>query len=70
MVLLGIKPTSHRLDLSVDGGFTERILETHIEVDGVSPMLYLFYNEDLIEQCNDATDAMSTGYIDDVAILA
>lgn len=33
-------------------------------------MLYLLYNVDLIEQCNEATDAMSTGYIDDVAILA
>jgi hypothetical protein len=36
----------------------------------LSPILYLFYNADLIEQCNEATDAMSTGYIDDVAILA
>lgn len=36
----------------------------------LSPMLYLFYNADLIEQCNEQTDAMLTGYIDDVAILA
>jgi hypothetical protein len=36
----------------------------------LSPILYLFYNADLIEQCNEATDAMSTGYIDNVAILA
>jgi hypothetical protein len=36
----------------------------------LSPMLYLFYNADLVEQCNEETDAMSTGYIDDVAILA
>ncbi|KAH7563672.1 hypothetical protein BM1_00719 [Bipolaris maydis] len=36
----------------------------------LSPILYLFYNADLIEQCNEQTDAMSVGYIDDVAILA
>jgi ribonuclease HI/exonuclease III len=59
---------------------------THIVVDGVkseqyaintgipqgsplSPILYLFYNADLVEQCNE-TDTMSTGYIDDVAIMA
>jgi hypothetical protein len=35
----------------------------------LSPMLYLFYNADLVKQCNEETDAMSTGYIDDVAIL-
>ena len=36
----------------------------------LSSILYLFYNADLTEQCNEQADAMSTGYIDDVAILA
>ena len=36
----------------------------------LSPILYLFYNADLIDTCNYEIDAMSTGYIDDVAILA
>ncbi|RYN71832.1 hypothetical protein AA0119_g13652, partial [Alternaria tenuissima] len=36
----------------------------------LSPILYLFYNADLIDECNQAPDAMSTGYIDDVGILA
>jgi hypothetical protein len=36
----------------------------------LSPVLYLFYNADLIEDCNQELNTMSTGYIDDVAILA
>jgi hypothetical protein len=32
-------------------------------------MIYLFYNADLIDACNQERDAMSTGDIDDVAIL-
>jgi hypothetical protein len=36
----------------------------------LSPLLYILYNADLIDQCNKHTDAMSTGYIDNVAILA
>lgn len=33
-------------------------------------MLDLVYNADLIEQCNEETDAVLTGYIDDAGILA
>jgi hypothetical protein len=36
----------------------------------LSSILYLFYNADLIEQCNEQADAMLTGYIDKMAILA
>ena len=36
----------------------------------LSSILYLFYNTDLIDKCNKASDVMSTGYIDDVGILA
>jgi hypothetical protein len=36
----------------------------------LSPILYLFYNADLIKECSQELDTMSTGYIDDVAILA
>ena len=35
----------------------------------LSPILYLFYNADLIDECNQEPDTMSTGYIDDVGIL-
>ncbi|KAJ6436485.1 hypothetical protein O9K51_10967 [Purpureocillium lavendulum] len=35
----------------------------------VSPMLYLFYNADLVEECN-TPETESVGYIDDVSILA
>jgi hypothetical protein len=35
----------------------------------LSPILYLFYNADLIDKCNQETNTMSTGYIDDVGIL-
>lgn len=35
----------------------------------VSPILYLFYNADLIEQCK-TEDTEAVGYIDDVSILA
>ncbi|KAF7670723.1 pol-like protein [Alternaria burnsii] len=36
----------------------------------LSSILYLFYNADLIDKSDQAPDAMSTGYIDDVGILA
>jgi retron-type reverse transcriptase len=36
----------------------------------LSPILYLFYNADLIDTCTHKTDAMLAGYIDDVAFLA
>jgi ribonuclease HI len=35
----------------------------------LSPILYLFYNADLIDECNGESNTMSTGYIDDVGIL-
>jgi hypothetical protein len=35
----------------------------------VSPILYLFYNADLIEECK-TPETESVGYIDDVSILA
>jgi len=35
----------------------------------LSPILYLYYNADLIETCNQEPNTIATGYIDDVAIL-
>jgi hypothetical protein len=35
----------------------------------LSPILYLFYNADLIETCNREHNTIATGYIDDIAIL-
>lgn len=36
----------------------------------LSPILYIFYNSDLIEECDSGDDTAATGYIDDAAILA
>jgi ribonuclease HI len=36
----------------------------------LSPILYIFYNSDLIEECDAGDDTAATGYIDDAAILA
>ena len=35
----------------------------------LSPILYLYYNADLIEACNQEPNTIATGYIDNVAIL-
>jgi hypothetical protein len=35
----------------------------------LSPILYLFYNADLIETCNREHNTIAAGYIDDIAIL-
>lgn len=68
------RQTSHRLHRGVFAYRHIRHLVTccseTTQGSPLSPMLYLFYNADLIELCSEATDAMSTGYIDDVAILA
>ncbi|OHE90327.1 zinc knuckle [Colletotrichum orchidophilum] len=34
------------------------------------PMLYLLYNADLLDSCNEAGDSTATGFIDDIAIVA
>lgn len=57
--------------IAVDG-FTSRdyAIGTGIpQGSPLSPILYLFYNADLIDVCNQEPNTMSTGYIDDVAIL-
>ena len=35
----------------------------------LSPIMYLYYNADLIETCNREPNTLATGYIDDIAIL-
>ncbi|KAK0367942.1 zinc knuckle [Colletotrichum limetticola] len=48
-----------------------RKLDTGIpEGSPLSPILYLFYNADLLDSCNETGDTTATGFIDDVAILA
>ncbi|KAH7462407.1 hypothetical protein FOMA001_g18559 [Fusarium oxysporum f. sp. matthiolae] len=42
--------------------------ESHKD-QNLSPILYLFYNADLIEKCGELDDTATTGFIDDVAIL-
>ncbi|KJK76179.1 hypothetical protein H634G_08585 [Metarhizium anisopliae BRIP 53293] len=57
--------------VSLDGFKTERHKVSTGTVQGspLSPILYIFYNADLIERCNLAEDTTATGFIDDVAIL-
>ncbi|KID81777.1 pol-like protein [Metarhizium guizhouense ARSEF 977] len=57
--------------VSMDGFKTERHNVSTGTVQGspLSPILYIFYNADLIERCNLAEDTTATGFIDDVAIL-
>lgn len=35
----------------------------------LSPILYLYYNADLIETCNQESNTIATGYIDNIVIL-
>lgn len=35
----------------------------------LSPILYLYYNADLIETCNQEPNTLATGYIDNITIL-
>ncbi|KAF5669922.1 reverse transcriptase [Fusarium denticulatum] len=57
--------------LSIDGFTSESYtLETgEPQGSNLSPILYLFYNADLIEDCGELNYAETTGFIDDVAIL-
>ncbi|RKL20549.1 hypothetical protein BFJ72_g15022 [Fusarium proliferatum] len=57
--------------LSIDGFTSESYkLETgEPQGSNLSPILYLFYNADLIEKCGHLDDTETTGFIDDVAIL-
>lgn len=57
--------------IAVDGFTSQEYLIKHGHTAGLAPslILYLFYNADLIDECNRETNTMSTGYIDDVAIL-
>jgi len=57
--------------ISVDGFKTElyKVRTGTVQGSPLSPILYTFYNADLIEKCNLADDTSATGFIDDVAIL-
>ena len=57
--------------LSIDGFTSEpyRLETGEPQGSNLSPILYLFYNADLIEKCGELEDTMTTGFIDDVAIL-
>ncbi|KAK1451024.1 zinc knuckle [Colletotrichum cuscutae] len=74
------KPTSpgyRRIDeatteIHVDGFRSETYrLDTGIlQGSPLLPILYLFYNADLLDSYNETGDTIATGFIDDVAILA
>ncbi|KAG6979043.1 RNA-directed DNA polymerase from mobile element jockey [Fusarium oxysporum f. sp. conglutinans] len=57
--------------LSIDGFISEHYkLETgEPQGSNLSPILYLFYNADLIEKCGELDDTATAGFIDGVAIL-
>ncbi|KAI3534405.1 reverse transcriptase [Colletotrichum abscissum] len=59
-------------EIHVDGSRSETYrLDTGIpQGSPLSPILYLFYNADLLDSCNETGDTTATGFIDDVAILA
>lgn len=59
-------------ELSIDGFQSEPYKLTTGEPQGspLSPILYLFYNADLIDRCSQDENTAATGFIDDVAILA
>jgi ribonuclease HI len=57
--------------ISFDGYTTETMeVDTGIpQGSPLSPILYLFYNADLVEIGNDQHNVITTGYVDDIAIL-
>ncbi|KAJ6439009.1 reverse transcriptase [Purpureocillium lavendulum] len=59
-------------ELSIDGFQSEPYKLTTGEPQGspLSPILYLFYNADLLDRCNQDENTAAMGFIDDVAILA
>lgn len=67
--------TSFLTDRSTSIHFDSFRSETYETKTGIpqgsplSPILYLFYNADLIEICNQEPNILATGYIDDIAIL-
>jgi len=64
--------SGRRTNILVDG-YKSKEYETTTGIpqgSPLSPILYLFYNADLIEICNRQPNTVATGYIDDVAILS
>ncbi|KAK9778919.1 putative Zinc knuckle [Seiridium cardinale] len=59
-------------EINVDGFRSEtyRINTGIPQGSPLSPILYLFYNADLLDSCNEAEDTTATGFINNVAILA
>ncbi|KAL3965699.1 hypothetical protein ACCO45_000007 [Purpureocillium lilacinum] len=59
-------------ELSIDGFRSEPYKLSTGEPQGspLSPILYLFYNADLLDRCSQDENTAATGFIGDVAILA
>lgn len=58
--------------ISIDGFVSDSFnLTTGLpQASPFSPILYLFYTADLIDQCNQTEDTTAAGFIDDIVILA
>ena len=64
--------SNRRTRITIDGyESAEHCVETGIpQGSPLSPVLYIFYNAGLIEECNIDEGSATVGYIDDAAILA
>ncbi|KAI7197882.1 hypothetical protein KC316_g4011 [Hortaea werneckii] len=63
-------PSNRRTRITIDGyELTEYYVE-NVQGSPLSPILYIFYNACLIDECNTDEETATVGYIDGAAILA
>src|SRR5277367_4995198 len=64
--------TDRETTLAFQGGVSESKSVTNGIPQGspVSPILFLFYNEELVRKCNDYGRASAIGFVDDINMLA
>jgi hypothetical protein len=64
--------TDRETTLSFPGGVSESkaVMNGIPQGSPISPILFLFYNEELVRRCNDNGKSSGIGFVDDVNILA